>query len=63
MAVAVGADLVDVEVVMGVLDGRDAVAATGELRDQGGRRAGLAGVLQPEMPKMRGSSVMWLAPR
>src|SRR5690606_1644576 len=45
--VAVGADLVDVEVVMGVLDGGDAVAARDELAHQAHGKARLAGILPP----------------
>ncbi len=45
VAVAVGADLVDVEIVVGVLDRRNAVAAAGEFLDEAHGKAGLAGIL------------------
>ncbi len=45
VAVAVGADLVDIEIVVGVLDRRDAVAAAGELLDETYGKARLARIL------------------
>src|SRR5690606_25093744 len=51
MAEAVGAFVVDVEGVMGVLDGGDPVAAAGQLGDQPLDQRGLAGVLPARHPK------------
>jgi hypothetical protein len=45
MAKAVGTDLVDVEIMVGVLDRRDAVAAPGQFCDEPDRKAGLSGIL------------------
>ena len=42
---AIRADLVDIEIMMGVLDGGDAVAARRQLGDDTDRKAGLARVL------------------
>ncbi|EGE56498.1 transcriptional regulator, LysR family protein [Rhizobium etli CNPAF512] len=45
MAVTVGADLVDIEIMMGMLDRRDLVAAAGEFRHQPDGEPRFAGVL------------------